>query len=407
MSPQIIIVGGGIAGLWTLRRALALGYDAIALEQNAIGCGQTLASQGILHSGVKYGLDGASRQIATLLKSLPPRWSACFAGHGELDLSAARIHAHSQHLWASANWLDKIAAGVGARAMQSEVHALQQDAWPAALRDGGHRGSVYELAESVVDVKSVCQALAAPVRERILRGNVVDAEIAPDGKLQAIRVDGAHKSRGNLAPPLPQGEGWGEGCRLSAEAFIFTSATGNETIAAMLGLGSAIAQRRPLRQIMLRGRLPLLYGHGVSASPKPLITITSHPLNGETVWYLGGGVAEAGAAMSETAAIAHAQQTLQQGFPRLDLSGTRWASWLVDRAEPHASSMLPDGPALLERGNAVICWPTKLVYAPVLAERALAFAARRLQPRGLSPVEIALPPAEFSTFPWESVQWQS
>lgn len=385
MHPQIIIVGGGIAGLWTLRRALALGYDAILLEQNAIGCGQTLAAQGILHSGVKYGLDGASRQIAALLKSLPPRWSACLAGTGELDLTAARVHTRSQHLWAGADWLGKIAVGVGARAMQSEVRALEYEAWPAALREGGYRGSVYEIAETVVDVKSICRALATPVRERILRGSVVDAEIAADGTLRAIRADAV---------------------RLTADAFIFTAATGNETLAAMLGLEAGIAQRRPLRQIMLRGRLPLLYGHGVSANPKPLITITSHRLEEDNVWYLGGGVAEAGAHLSEREAIAQARQLLQQSLPRLELSGLRWASQLVERAEPHAASRLPDGPALLERANAVICWPTKLVYAPALAERALAFAARLVQPRGLAAPDIPLPSAELGFYPWETALWQ-
>ena len=64
---QVIIAGAGIAGLWTLRRLLAAGYDAILLERDAIGAGQTLGAQGILHGGVKYGLDGSNRDIAAEL----------------------------------------------------------------------------------------------------------------------------------------------------------------------------------------------------------------------------------------------------------------------------------------------------------------------------------------------------
>lgn len=386
MRVQMVIIGGGIAGLWTLRRAIALGYNAILLEKDAIGSGQTLGAQGILHSGLKYGLDGANRDIATLLRSLPPRWLACFERHGELDLSTARIHTKAQHLWAANSWLDKIAASVGARAMQGEVRNLPREAWPAALRDGSHQGSVYEIVETVVEVKSVCQALAAPVRERIFRAAIGDMDIAPDGAVRAVIADGL---------------------RLEADVFIFTAATGNEAVAAMLGFGKDAAQRRPLRQIMVRGRLPLLYGHGVTVSPKPIVTITSHPLDSDTVWYLGGGIAESAPKLTHMEAVANASRTLQNIFPKLDWPTMQWAVWDVDRAEPHAASRLPDGPALLERANAAICWPTKLVYAPALAELALAFAQRIVQPTEPGPVKVALPLAEVGTFPWETAQWHS
>ena len=66
---QVLITGAGIAGLWTLRRLLSAGYDAFLLEESAIGSGQTLGAQGILHGGVKYGLDGSSRAIADMLRA--------------------------------------------------------------------------------------------------------------------------------------------------------------------------------------------------------------------------------------------------------------------------------------------------------------------------------------------------
>ena len=48
---QVIIIGAGIAGLWTLRRLVAAGYDAILLEKEAIGAGQTLGAQGQAFDG--------------------------------------------------------------------------------------------------------------------------------------------------------------------------------------------------------------------------------------------------------------------------------------------------------------------------------------------------------------------
>ena len=55
---DVAIIGGGIAGTWLLRLLSQKGYNAILLEQNELGCGQTLASQGMVHGGLKYALTG-------------------------------------------------------------------------------------------------------------------------------------------------------------------------------------------------------------------------------------------------------------------------------------------------------------------------------------------------------------
>ena len=52
-STDIIIFGGGIAGLWLLNRLHNEGYQAILLETEALGGSQTIASQGIIHGGLK------------------------------------------------------------------------------------------------------------------------------------------------------------------------------------------------------------------------------------------------------------------------------------------------------------------------------------------------------------------
>lgn len=391
---QVIIEGAGIAGLWALRRLLAAGYDAVLLEREAIGAGQTLGAQGILHGGVKYGLDGSNREIAAKLRDLPPIWHECLAGRHEPSLAAARSLSPCQHLWAAGSWLSQVGATVGARAMQGEVRKLDREAWPSALREGGHKGAVFELEETVLEVKSVLAALAAPVRSRIFRvPQAPEFEARPDGGLAALKF-------GDL--------------RLTADLFLFTAATGNEAAADALGLGRGITQRRPLKQIMVKGKLPVLYGHCVTVSPKPVVTITSHPLDGETVWYLGGGVSEDGAGLTDDEAIANARRKLKELFPQLNFSNTHWAAWSVDRAEPNAASRLPDGPALVESGNAALAWPAKLVYAPALAEKALDFAASRrapasgssLTPTALPEGTVPLPQAEIGFFPWETASWR-
>ena len=381
---QVLITGAGIAGLWTLRRLLSAGYDAFLLEESAIGSGQTLGAQGILHGGVKYGLDGSSRAIADMLRAQPPRWLDALAGKTEPDLSAARINSPCQHLWAADSWLARVGATVGSRAMQGEVKRLEPSDWPTALREGGHRGSVYELAETVVDVRSVCSALAEPVRHRILTAPI-DAIETENGRVTALR-SGAHT--------------------LTASAYLFMAATGNEAAATALGMGPHATQRRPLRMVMVRGRLPQLFGHCVTVSPKPIVTITSHPMEDETVWYLGGGIAEDAASLPETDAIQLATHTMARVFPAMNWQNLQWATWQVDRAEPHAASRLPDGPALRTAANAAVGWPSKLVYAPALADLAASFVGQLCPPSGSSSA-LSLPPAPIGSYPWETSSWIS
>ena len=102
-----------------------------------------------------------------------------------------------------------------------------------------------------------------------------------------------------------------------------------------------------------------------------------------------------------------ARKKLSGIFPDLRWDGLEWACWKVDRAEPNAASRLPDGPALLERGTTALAWPTKLVYAPALADQALEFTARHLTPGEMATDPIPLPLAGMGHYPWETEEWRS
>ena len=71
---DVAILGGGIAGLWLLARLQAAGYSALLLENQALGAGQTLASQGIIHGGLKYALDLKLNTASDALADMPARW---------------------------------------------------------------------------------------------------------------------------------------------------------------------------------------------------------------------------------------------------------------------------------------------------------------------------------------------
>ena len=59
LTTDVLIVGGGIAGLWLNARLRQQGYNTLLIEQQSLGGAQTVKSQGIIHGGTKYALQGA------------------------------------------------------------------------------------------------------------------------------------------------------------------------------------------------------------------------------------------------------------------------------------------------------------------------------------------------------------
>ena len=118
---DVAIFGGGIAGLWLLTRLRQAGLVAILFESKNLGGGQTCQSQGIIHGGLKYALQGIMTREARVMADMPMRWQACLAGHGEIDLSAVAILSKSQYLWAPNKLTAKLAGFFVFNSLANEV----------------------------------------------------------------------------------------------------------------------------------------------------------------------------------------------------------------------------------------------------------------------------------------------
>ncbi len=386
---DIIIFGGGIAGLWLANRLKRAGYNLIVIEKDAVGSGQTLASQGMIHGGQKYTLKGGTGGHAQSIAAMPARWEACFSGWGDIDLSRVRSVSETQVMWkAGGSWLSGLAILGAARAVNKKTVRLKPVDFPLVLQEQkAFRGPVYELPERVLETKSLLAALTANLAGRVLRGSV--QELLPDGQ---VAVDGQV---------------------LGAQLVIFAAGTGNEEALKLMRVAEQKTQRRPLRQIMVRPLPAPLFGHGIVGQPKPRVTVTSHIFrenaagDPEYVWYLGGNVAEKAAAMTEEEAIVFARAEMQEMFPQIDWAEKEWATLAVDRAEPFdVKGQLPPGPFLHQRGRILLCWPTKLTFAPALADRVFDW----LQGKDIQPVSKEAPPplpqADIGLYPWEAATWR-
>lgn len=348
-----LIFGGGVAGLWTLDELRRAGNSALLVENGALGGGQTVASQGILHSGLKYSLAGMLTPSAREARLMPELWRKCLRGEAKPNLVSTRIIAESFLLWgtdSAASRLGMLGAKLGLQVTPQTVAAADR---PAALR--GCTGSVYRVDEQVISPASLIESLAERNRDAILQ---IDRE---DGV--AFADDGKSRHHVHLRSPL------GHEIHVTADWLMLSAGRGNAALREQLGLSPKAMQTRPLHMVLVRGELPEFQGHCVDGA-KTRVSITSdRDADGRVAWQIGGQVAEDGVAMSSAELIAHTQAELRAVMPSLNLDRTEWATYRVDRAEgATATGGRPESFRLLHEGRVLTAWPTKLVLAPQLAQ---------------------------------------
>lgn len=376
LSTDILIVGGGIAGLWLNARLRRLGYATLLVENASLGGGQSLKSQGIIHGGAKYALHGALTGASEAIADMPRRWREAIEGSGELDLSGVRLLSEAHYLWSPGSLAGNLTSFFASKAVRGRVDQVKGEQLPPALQHPKFKGKVYRLAELVLDVPSLISRLTTLAGDSLLAGQTI-TPLREDGELVGLCVDGRD---------------------IRARRVVLSAGRGNADLLADLGVEQPRQQLRPLHMVLVKGRgLKPLYAHCLGGGPKPRITVTSHPAaDGQWVWYLGGDIAEAdGVARSEAAQIAAAQKEVQQLLPWIDLSDARWATLRVDRAEPAQSGLVrPDNAFLAEQGSLLVGWPTKLALSPDFADRVIAALGRDgIQPGRHAPLpELPRPP---------------
>ncbi|MDZ4754199.1 MAG: FAD-dependent oxidoreductase [Phycisphaerae bacterium] len=390
LDCDVVLVGGGIAALWTLDALDEAGFAAVLLEPAALGQGQTLASQGIIHGGLKYTLRGLLNPAAESISAMPDRWRQSLANEARPHLAAVAVRSPCTWLWRSTSLVSKIAmlgARIGLRAQPVEVAASER---PAVL--GSVPGTVYRVDEPVLDTMSLIEAFRASHRTRML---------AADG-LDAIKVD-RHTAGYTIDVRQPDGGTRSITCR----AVVLAAGAANEHARERCGLSAQRMQRRPLHMVVLRGALPELHGHCVDGTTTRVTITTAHDAAGRAIWQIGGQLAEAGVAHDRAALLAHARRELQQVLPDFDASGVEWATYRIDRAElatttglrPDDAQCIADGPPGL-----ITVWPTKLALAPRAADLVIdALAAATISPSG--PLACSGQRPDTGQAPWESLEW--
>ncbi|MHB1948070.1 MAG: FAD-dependent oxidoreductase [Gammaproteobacteria bacterium] len=366
IETDIVIVGGGIAGLWLLNRVRQLGYSVILLESKALGAGQTNKSQGIIHGGIKYALQGMVTGAAQAIAEMPKVWEDCLKGSGVIDLSQVPILSRHQYLWSTGSLASKIAGFFAGKALKGNVEELARDAYPAIFQNPQFKGQVYSLDEIVIDVHAVIRELVKPNQDVIYKIDPThDNQIKFDsnGQLTCLEIQ---------AEPI-------DPIQIKAQKYIFTAGAGNEDLLRPLHKQGVAMQRRPLHMVIMQVDFDYaLYAHCLGLGSTPRITITTHKtIDDKPIWYIGGQLAEEGVKRDAKAQIQAARKELIELFPWLDFSNAQFATFFVDRAEAlQPDGKRPDSCYAKEVENVIAAWPTKLALAPKLADEIIANLAR-------------------------------
>lgn len=357
LTPDIAIIGGGIAGLWLLNRLQSAGYDCVLLESDSLGGAQSIKSQGIIHGGTKYALMGSITPATQAISAMPQIWRDCLNGHGEVDLSGARVLSNHHYLWSAQTLAGKLATFFASKALAGKVNKSGASKTPPVFQHAQFKGTVYELDELVLDVPSVINSLSKPHHARLIKieKDQMQFVMNTDGNVNYIELKNIET-------------------KITPRITVLAAGEGNEQLLCNTQSKQPKMQRRPLHMLMMKApNLPPTYAHCLSGGAKPRLTITTHfTKDGQTVWYLGGDVAENGIEKSTTEQIEAGKKEITELLPWVDISNAQWASFHINRAEPATSQLLrPDTAFTQMHDNIITAWPTKLALSPSLSDQVI------------------------------------
>jgi glycerol-3-phosphate dehydrogenase len=383
-----VIIGGGVAALWTANVLKNAGQSILVLTNAPLGDGQSLAAQGVIHGGLKYAVGGKLTDSSEALAAMPGRWLAAMRGEGPVDLSDARLLCDYQVMWSLPSVMSQVVSFFGSKALRGRSASIARENYPAVFDSPDYKGKLFRVDEPVVDPVSIIKALA--------RGVAAETYLIAWGKNASIsskngRVDSIHLT-----------EDKGESIEVRADRYLLAAGAGNGGILSEIGIASPAMQLRPLHQLIIRKRgLPDFFSVCVGTGPKPPLVSTTHvDSEGRTIWYIGGDIAEQeGVARTEAEQIMAGKALFAKLLPWVDLSDAEWFTWRGNRAEPlTGTGDRPSGAYCETVGNVLIAWPTKLALAPDLADKVLQETGNS---SGAKSPPLALPHPPLGKAPWD------
>ena len=377
---MVVIVGSGISALWTADLLDKSGYEVVVLEKETVANNQTIASQGMIHGGAKYSLDGALTKATISISDMPNIWNDALNGNGKVNLSKSKIHTSHQILWSADTIHSKLLSFFGSKAMSSKMILIDKDEHPL-FNYKNFQGSLFKLNETVIDVHSVVSNFVNNLDGKIFRAKAEKILFSGD------RVVGIDTSIG----------------KLECDELILAAGEGNERILKNSNIKSFPMQTRPLAMgmVYMNENIPDIFGHHLGSSSRPKVTISTHYVNKKQILYIGGEVSESGVNLPDEEQIIQIDQSLREALSWIDLDIDKIEVLRINRAEAKNKKVLkPDSFFLGRKKGLMVCWPTKLAFAPLIANSVLN-KINMSNLRKMNMKEIQADKPLISIYPWE------
>ena len=347
---DVAIVGGGIAGTWLLRLLSQQGYNAILLERNELGCGQTLASQGMIHGGLKYALTGLLSNESEAIAEMPFRWRNCLhSKEGEIDLRGTKILSNNYYMYSESK-IGKLASFFASKALRGRIEKVAHDDKPEVFNQ--FKGLLYKLNDLVLNTESLLRELLSGLEDRVFKLECSDKTVK--------KIDRGYQL--NLSDT-----------KIETDTLINCSGNGTQSLLETLNISEFNIQNRPLKQIIVDAPQDLnMFAHCLTnlSSTEPRMTITTHQKKDRKIWYIGGQLANEGAHLSDDVLIQKTKAELKQCVSWLKPKEESMKILAIDRVEPHTKNQRKPDEAFAERAQDFIqCFPTKLTLTPNLGDK--------------------------------------
>ncbi len=383
-----VIFGGGVAGLFALDATLSDGFHAALLESDSLGSGQTIDSQGIIHGGLKYAITGSDSHSADAIRQMPLHWRRCLAGESLPDLQTVAMRAQFCHLWRTDSIRSRLGWLAAKFALQTQPQLLDKESQPNVFQ--GVRGSVARLDEQVIEPRSLLEVLGHQLDQHLLQtvsGGVEISRLDDGWLIQLLHPDS------------------GDPVNLKAKHILLTAGSGNASLRETLGLEPNKTQSRPLHMVMARGNLPIVNGHCIDGARTRVTITTTQDYANRSVWQIGGHLAEVGVEYTQEDLVSFAIEELHAVLPNVQLQDVEFQTYMTNRAEQNTHGSRPDDICILEEDNVLTCWPTKLAFAPRLANEITVRLGKPSQTMNQScPLFDYWPSPTVALPPWETDQ---
>ena len=301
---------------------------AFGTETNLV-IGQTLASQGMIHGGLKYALTGLLSNESEAIAEMPFRWRNCLHSKRQrLICVALKILSNNYYMYSSK--IGKLASFFASKALRGRIEKVAHDDKPEVFNQ--FKGLLYKLNDLVLNTESLLRELLSGLEDRVFKLECSDKTVK--------KIDRGYQL--NLSDT-----------KIETDTLINCSGNGTQSLLETLNISEFNIQNRPLKQIIVDAPQDLnMFAHCLTnlSSTEPQ-NDHHNPPEKEKIWYIGGRLATEGAHLSDDVLIQKAKAELKHMCILAKPKEGVYENSSNRRVEPHTKNQRKPDEAFAERAQ--------------------------------------------------------